>query len=391
LAHALGVAQIVSWGSLYYAFPLFVVPMETELGWGRTAMNGALTLGLLTAGLAAFPAGVWLDRRGGRGLMTAGSCLGAVCLLVWAGTDQLWLLYVLWIGLGIAQAGTLYEPGFAVVAAAFGPDYRRGITTLALWGGLASTVFLPLTQVLIDAFGWRGALVGLAGCNLALGAAVHWAVLAGVGPRPGTAAVAGPGQRAALGLAARSPVFWCLTVAIAAYALAFSTLTFHLVPLLAERGVAIASVVAVIAIVGPAQIAGRLLLAATRGRVGARGAGRLCVLLLPVAILMLLVPVAGFAWLVAFAVLYGVANGIMTIVRSTAIPDLLTREAYGTLNGAIAVPAMVMKALAPLAAAWLWAVAGGYDAVLWACLAAAAVCVAAFWLATLLPARPRSD
>lgn len=388
LVHALGIAQIVSWGSLYYSFPLLVGPMEEELGWGRTALNGALTLGLLVAGLAAFPAGLWLDRRGGRALMTAGSLLGALGLVLWAEVEALWAFYLLWAVLGVAQAATLYDPAFAVIATAFGAGYRRGITMLTLWGGFASTVFVPMTQGLIEGFGWRGALLGLAACNLVIGAAIHGIVLRGVGPGPPAAADrAPPMARHVLARASRSPVFWALLVSFSAYAVTFSAMTFHLVPVLAERGVPIASVVAAVAIVGPAQVVGRVALAAAGGRLGARVAGRVTVLLLPAAILMLLAPIPGFGWLAAFAVVYGIANGIMTVVRSTSVPDLLTRDAYATLNGALAAPAMLLRALAPLAAAALWAASGGYDTVLWACLAGAMLAAIAFWLATLLPSR----
>src|SRR5690606_34548864 len=145
-------------------------------------------------------------------------------------------------------------------------------------------------------------------------------------------------QSAIIRAALRSPVFWAILVSFTAYSAALTALTFHFVPLLGEFGVPAAAAVAAFAVVGPAQVVGRFLLAGLGGRIGARGAGRIVVLLFPLATAMLLPGWTSWAWLAAFAALYGLANGIMTIVRSTAVPDLLTRQAYGTLNGLIGLP-----------------------------------------------------
>ena len=151
----LAVAQVISWGSLYYAFSLFVVPMQETLGWSRPLLNGALSLGLLATGAVAFPVGAWIDRRGGRSVMTLGSLLGGLLLLAWAQVETPWAFYLIWALIGASLAGVLYEPAFAVLTATFGPDARRAITAMTLVGGFASTVFMPLTQVLIATVGWR--------------------------------------------------------------------------------------------------------------------------------------------------------------------------------------------------------------------------------------------
>ena len=119
LVWALALAQLVSWGSIYYGFSLFVVPMEAELGWSRAAINGALSLGLLVSGACAYPVGAWIDRHGGRAVMGAGSALGAALLAAWSRIDSLAMLYVVWLGLGAALACTLYEPVFAVLTRRF--------------------------------------------------------------------------------------------------------------------------------------------------------------------------------------------------------------------------------------------------------------------------------
>src|SRR5262249_29489045 len=156
-----------SWGTLFYAFSLFVVPMHESLGWSRSLLNGALSLGLLSTGIVALPVGAWIDRHDGRSVMTLGSLPVGLLLLAWAHAATTWVFYLLWLLLGVSMAGVFSEPAFAVIMAAFGPDYRRGITALTLVGGFASTVFMPVTQLLITAVGWRHALLVLGGLNLA--------------------------------------------------------------------------------------------------------------------------------------------------------------------------------------------------------------------------------
>ena len=159
-------------GTLYYAFSLYVAPMQADLGWSATELNGALSLGLLTWGLAAFSVGAWIDKHGGRALMTCGSLIGALALALWSQVDSLIAFYAIYALMGVAMAMLLYDPAFAVVTAAFKADARKAITAITLAGGFASTIFMPLAHLLIELFGWRDSLLMLAGVNLALGAAI---------------------------------------------------------------------------------------------------------------------------------------------------------------------------------------------------------------------------
>src|SRR5476649_1417104 len=117
----LSLGQLITWGLVYYTFPLFVVPMEKELGWSRDQLYGALSAGLLVAGLCSIPVGAWIDRGHAWMLMTGGSVLTAILMFVWSRTDSLAVFYALWIGLGTSQAVTLYEPAFAVITRVYGP------------------------------------------------------------------------------------------------------------------------------------------------------------------------------------------------------------------------------------------------------------------------------
>ena len=162
IAGTLAVTETVSWGVLYYAFGVFLVPMQEELGWSRIALTGAYSVGLLVSALAAPLVGRWLDRHGPRALMTLGSTLGTVLFIAWASVEDLWVFYLVWVGIGLAMAATLYEPAFAVLAKWFERGRGRALLLVTLAGGLASTIFLPLSAWLVGAQGWRGALFALA-------------------------------------------------------------------------------------------------------------------------------------------------------------------------------------------------------------------------------------
>jgi MFS family permease len=384
LVWALAIAQLVSWGSLYYSFSLFVVPMEAELGWSRTTLNGALSLGLLVAGLLAYPVGAWIDRHGGRAVMSLGSLSGAALLAAWSGTQSPALFYAIWLGLGFSLAATLYEPVFAVITRSFPQSYRLRITALTLVGGFASTVFIPLTQLFIDLLGWRHALLALGLCNIAIALPVHALLQQGAGPEAavtGDAAPTADSSDDAMRRALRHPVFWALAVCFTLYYATFAAMTFHIIPLLTERAVPTGIIIAAIAVIGPAQVLGRIGLLVFGTKISAALAGRLAFTAFPAAVALLLAFPASLVGLFAFAALYGAANGVITIVRGIAVPDLLGREGYGAINGALTLPANVARAAAPFGAALIWSASGNYEFVLWSMVGGGALSALAFWFA----------
>lgn len=378
----LGIGQIICWGTLFYAFPLLAEPMSAELGVDKPQIYGAATFGLLLAGLAAYPVGWLIDQGHGRAVMAGGAVLGGLLLAAWSQVRGLTLFYFLFGGIGMTMAATLYEPAFAVVARRFGAGARSGITALTLWGGFASTVFVPVTQVLIDHLGWRDAVLVLGLITVGGGALNLWVIDA----RRDAAEVPQASRSGKVGQtivrwALRQPTFWLLGLAMTLYFGAASGLTYHWYPLLLERGFDTAQVVAGMALIGPAQVAGRIAIWVLAHNRPVSFIGRGTFLVFLASLLLLLLTPAEFAWLAAFAMIYGAANGIITIVRGLALREMLTPESYGTLNGLLAVPSTIAKALAPLGAAWLWAVGGGYDAVLVAAILCSALVAASFWAA----------
>jgi MFS family permease len=359
---ALGITQITAWGSIYYLFPLVMEPLQVALGASKSAVVGAFTGALLISGVLAPMVGRRIDRRGGRALMAAGSLLAAGSLAALGQVTSLAQLYLVWGLLGVAMAGTLYEPAFAVVTRAFVHDHRRAIAVLTLFGGFASTVFWPLGQALINAYGWRDAAVILGAVNLLVCVPLHLFVLP-AGDRPSPARTDTPAVSRSLGDAVRDPTFHLLAAAFTANALVFSAMSVHLLAMLGAKGLGATQAAVLGALIGPMQVVGRLAEMSVGQRLSPTRVGAIALALLPASVLLF--AVAGHAtWsFVVFAVLYGAGNGVMTIVRGTVPLELYGREHYGAVNGAMAAPVLIAKAFGPLVAAFAWTVTQDYDTV----------------------------
>ena len=389
----LSVGQLVSWGLVYYTFPLFIAPMEQELGWARSSMFGALSAGLLTAGLCSIPVGAWIDRGHGRLLMTGGSLLAAVLMVVWSRIESLPVFYAMWIGLGACQAVILYEPAFAVITRVYGPRYKQAILLITFLGGLASTFGIPFAQFLIEHIGWRPALEVMAAVNLAVAVLIHWLFVPGPHEKPVPIAepqprADGTAKKSPLAAAVRVPAFWGLVVAFAGYGLAFSAMSFHLIPLLDERGVPIGVVMAIIALIGPMQVVGRVLLMVGQRHITTIQLGAGIYFAFPIAMAMLATGISDVYGLILFAIVYGVANGLVTILRGMAVPEFIGPEGYGVVSGALTMPTNIMRAAGPLMASLAWGAFGGYTPVLWGLAAIMLVAAAGFAAAAVLSKRP---
>ncbi|HEF5875852.1 MULTISPECIES: MFS transporter [Pseudomonadota] len=381
---ALALAQLVSWGSVYYSFSLLVVPMEQTMGWSRTSTNAALSLGLLVSGFVAYPVGKWIDHGLGRRIMAIGSLIAAAMLLMWSATSSLTILFVAWIGLGLSMAATFYDPLFAVLTHRYPLRYKTKITLVTLVAGFASTVFIPVTQFLVDLAGWRLALVALAACNLIICLPIH--VFAIRSSRIDPNAAQPSAERTAVDAAAtrralRTPTFWALALCFTTYYATFAALTFHLVPLMVERGVTNTVLDITMALIGPAQVIARAVWFAFDRKVTITTVGFIVVTLFPVSTVVLIVAGKSAALLWIFALCYGAANGMMTILRGTIVQQFLWTEGYGAISGMLSFPSNIAKGIAPIAAASIWGLTDGYVAVEWTVLLVSALSAVSFFIA----------
>jgi len=365
---------------MYYGFPVFLAAMETDLAASRVAITGAFTVGMAVAALAALPVGRWLDRRGPWGLMTMGSCLGAALVLAWSQVSGVLGLYVVWSLMGLALAATLYEPAFGAVVRWFPTDHRdRALTVVTLAGALASTIFMPISAGFLQHWGWRPALLGLAAILAVVTIPLHALVLRRQPPHftRGGAAKAGAAGRAPgapLGVAARTPIFWALSLAFSIGSFSTAAVTVHLIPYMVERGHAAAAVAIAIGWMGAMQIPGRLLFVAVAGRFGPLGVTMAVFLAQALGLgLVALAPSLPGGLVLVIAVL-GAANGMATLARATTLAELFGPAHYATISGAVALGANGARALGPVGAAVLYTLLGGYRPVFWS-LAGALVLV----------------
>ncbi len=387
---ALSITHLISYGTLFYAFALLIEPMERELGWSKTALTAALSLSLVSSAFFAVPVGRLIDRGYGRAVMTGGSVLAALLLVLWALTESYPVFVLIWIGMGAATSALFYEAGFAVLALNLGLQARRGITIVTLVAGFASTIFIPLLHVLIERFGWRDTILAMAVLNLGICAVLHASSIPAAPLRPRRAgvssAVARPASNPRRVLA--KPAFWLFVVTNVLQGIVSTGVPIHLIPILLERGFSINTAVAAYAVIGPVQVAARFLTGFGERAMSLRGIGVATMTLSALAFLLLPFIPAGSWLILVFAGLYGAANGMLTIVRALLPPELFGREDYGAIQGMIAMPVRITMAGAPFAFGALWAWQGSYDAVLISCAVMALCSLAAFMLNLALAKEP---
>jgi hypothetical protein len=348
----LGVTQIIAWGTIFYS-PVLMVPLiAAERGWSLSFTMAGFSLCLLVAGLVSPFVGAAIDRRGGHVVMTAGSLIGALGLvgLVHAGHPVLYL--AVWMLLGAGLASSLYDSAFATLGRIFGAGARRPITVLTLAGGFASTVGWPATHFLNGAVGWRGTYLIYAALLVLICAPLHAFVL----PRTRAAAdppPAGPVSTAPALLPPAGMAFVLVAAAFASYAFVPSALSAHLLAIFGRTGIDAGTVVLIGALFGPAQVVARVLELSFGRNLHPLVLVRFAVALLVAAFLLL--AVFGFSTLTAaaFALMFGAANGLITIARGAVPLALFGAAGYGRMMGRIAGPSLTMQAAAPFVLAFV--------------------------------------
>lgn len=357
----LAFTQIVSWGSLYYAFAVLAPSIGRALGIAAETAFAAFSWSLLVAGVAATPVGALVDRHGGRWVMAAGSLVSALGLAWLAHCTTPAAYFGAWTLIGLAMALTLYEAAFATLNRKLEADAPRAISTLTLFAGFASTIFWPLTQALGARLDWRDIYLLYAALQLALCLPLHLR-LGSDAPRAPACASA-PRDSHTLAEAVRHPAFWKLALAFSANVFIFSALAAHLIPLLRSLGHSAATAVLLAALVGPMQVAGRIgertLHRFHPGGLAPQAVGRFVFATLPFGLLALAL-LGTRAWAVAlFCMLYGMSNGVLTIIRGTLPRALFGSRHYGAIAGALAAPSLLSKAAGPLLGAAILSGAAG--------------------------------
>ncbi|WP_443067682.1 MFS transporter [Streptomyces sp. NBC_01351] len=352
---ALCATQITSWGIVYYAFPVLLPRLTADTGWSANAATGAFSLALIVSAMAGIPIGRTLDRRGPRAVMTTGSVIGTLAILLIAAAPNLPVFTCGWILAGLAMAATFYPPAFAALTRWWGADRVRALTIVTLAGGLASTVFAPLTATLAEHLSWRATYAVLAVMLAAVTIPAH--ALALRAPWPPAAPAPPSTDRTPV---TRSRPFLLLAVAFTLSGFAMYAVVMGLIPLLTERGASTTTAAWALGLGGAGQTLGRTLYASlsTRTSVTTR---TVTLLTLGGATTAALALVPGpMPLLIALAVLAGVVRGNLTLLQATAVTDRWGATHYGRLSGLLGAPAHIAGALAPWAGAALAGPLGGY-------------------------------
>jgi predicted MFS family arabinose efflux permease len=344
----LGLTQIIGWGSTFYAIAVLKPDIAAETGWSQVMAVAGISISFAAGGLVAPLVGRTIAARGGSRVMAAGSVLTgiSVAALYFANNEIVWL--GLWCVIGFSQAMNLYDAAFATLAEIFGSRARAAITALTLIAGFSSTVFWPLTYFLNETFGWRETYLIYGALNLFLCAPLHaFALPASRAGYDAAAPERAETQPAAKLLPPNGLPFILLAVAFSISTFFMSAFAVHLVGMLETIGLTAAAAVAAGALVGPSQVAGRLAEFVFARRRHPIEVALFTTLLMPLAFLLLAVGGAEIA--LAFAVGYGVSQGMLTIVRGTVPLALFGASGFAIVLGRLAAPVLAAQAIAPVA------------------------------------------
>lgn len=349
----LGGGQTLGYASSYYLPALLAAPMAQDTGLPLAWAFAAFSLALIVSGVVGPAAGRAVDRYGGRRVLLLSNLLFAAGLLAMAGAQGPVSLFAAWGVLGLAMGAGLYESAFAALVGLYGHGARGGITGITLLGGFASTVGWPLSAWMEVHWGWRGACLGWAALHLLVGLPLHaWLPRQSPAkPHPGNAPTSSDNASArtlptlpAPVRAQRTTLILSLVFAVAWFG--STALATHLPQLLQAAGLALPHAVAVASLVGPAQVAGRLLDFGLLRRLHPLLAAKLAAAAHPVGAVLLLLLGAPAA--LAFTLLHGAGNGVLTIAKGTLPLLYFGTQGYGERQGVLMVPARIAQALAPV-------------------------------------------
>lgn len=341
----IGLTQITAWGSSYYLLGVLAAPIASDTGWALPWVVAGQTVGLLVAGLVSPRVGAAIDRHGGRPVLAASALLLSIGLVALALAPSLPVYFGAWTVLGAGMGAGLYDAAFASLGRYFGREARRAITIVTLFGGFASTVSWPFVAFLVEQVGWRGACLGLAAVHLVLALPLLLAVLPRAPVREAVSSgVLDPGtprttERPAFLLLAAVQIVGGATTAI---------VSVHLLTLLQGRGISLAGAVALGALIGPSQLAARVIEAAGGGRHNPLWTLAAAAILIATGLALLWTEFQGAA---VALVLYGAGNGVYSIARGTVPLTLFGPERYPRLVGKLASASLLAQAVSPPIAA----------------------------------------
>lgn len=353
--------EIVSWGLLFFTFPVLAPMISADTGWSSVSVSAAFSVAMVVQGLVGVQVGTLLDRYGPRQVMTVGSAVAAAALVIVSIAPNLPVFFAGWALAGLSMAGVLYAPAFAAITVWFDSKQLTAMTALTLIAGLASTVFAPLAAASGLHLGWRTTYLLAAAAMAVVTLPLHWIVLR----RPWPAArrdatVDRAADKAYTSGIVRSARFWLLTIGFTTVSAATGSALLALVPLLLERGISAQDAALVLGMGGVGQVTGRIFYMALARRASLLVRTATAFLLQTAAIAIISFATGSTGLFIAIWIAYGLGLGITTLLRATAITDRWGPRSYGYLNGVLGLPSILASALSPLAGAVLAQLTGSY-------------------------------
>ena len=382
---ALGITQITAWGTSYYCLGVLAGPISRDTGWSRGFVFLGFTVALLAMGAVSSAVGRAIDRRGARGVMTLGTVVVSAGLFALAHVRSEALYLLVWAFLGVGMRLCLYDAAFVALVQVAPSRGRKAISYLTLFGAFASSVFWVVGHALEEQLGWRQTLVVFALINLVVCLPLHWFGLArresDRSAEPAAGRAASPDGPPLEG-ATRSIAIALFALIMSLNGFVFGVISVQLVPVLEAAGLITATAVWVASLKGVAQFGGRVVEIVFARNLRAITVGRIAIGILPPALALLLMGAGSLPLVVAFTLLMGASQGVITIVRGAVPLALFGAQGYGAVLGVIATPVLVVNAASPTVFAWIvdrWGWAPGRVSLLVGCTAA--------WLAMELMAR----
>ena len=383
---ALGITQITAWGTSYYCLGVLAGPISRDTGWSRGFVFLGFTVALLAMGLVSGAVGRAIDRHGARAVMTLGTVVVSVGLFALSLVRSEASYLAVWVVLGLGMRLCLYDAAFAALVQVAPSRGRMAISYLTLFGAFASSVFWVIGHALEEQIGWRQTLVVFAVINLLVCLPLHWLGLARRESDAAATGAAAGGRESADGPPlegrTRSIAIVLFALVMSLNGFVFGVVSVQLVPLLEAAGLATAAAVWIASLKGVAQFGGRVVEIVFGRNLRAITVGRVAVGVLPPALLLLLAGTASLPVVLAFTLLMGASQGVITIVRGAVPLALFGAKGYGAVLGVIATPVLVVNAASPTVFAWMvdrWGWTAGRVSLLVGCSAA--------WLAMELMSR----
>lgn len=348
---ALGITQITAWGTSYYCLGVLAGPIATDTGWSRSLVYFGFTAALLAMGLVSTAVGRAIDRYGARAVMTLGTLLvsSGLFALSLVRTEAAYL--AVWVFLGVGMRLCLYDAAFAALVQVAPSRGRLAISYLTLFGAFASSIFWVIGHFVNQAAGWRQTLALFAAINLVVCLPLNWFGLArrekAVADAAAASAVQASRDGPPLEGRTRSVAIVLFALVMSLNGFVFGVVTVQLVPLLEAAGLATAAAVWVASMKGVAQFGGRIVEIFFGKNLRAITIARIAIGALPASFVLLLAAGGNFHAVLAFTLLMGASQGVITIVRGAVPLALFGSTGYGAVLGFVATPILIVNAAAP--------------------------------------------